>query len=533
MIKNKVTITLFSSLVLLIFTNITFAASTPTLNLINNTSTVGVRVTGADPNAIVNFYYPNPDSNNSANISYISISIGQTDSNGSFNVSVAPNSYGLSGGMQVYVSVDGASSSNIAWPASSVVTSQSGALQLSQQNVTLTVGGTATITGMNTSNNLTVQTDSNNSVVSVFVQSSNNSVIINALATGSSTVSICAGTSGCSTVNVSVLAPTQTITFSQSPVYLIMGNPAQTISIYGPGSNYSVSNQNQNILTTSLNGSNISLQGLSTGQTSISVCASGWICGSLVVNILSPGTAVPYQISTPPPENSNFSQPPQLTSLSISSNDVLNLFFGTNSTISINFGINQTVSNVQATIAGRLASVGQGNDGTYSASYRMTGNETLPLQVVISYTNPSGIAGKTYFSLGNSSTVPTTTATPVTTTTASTSTTNVNCPVGLICMPTATPVPAQGLVNPSVSNSSSSYTFNNYLYMGMNKIDQSNPDVVALQNRLAKDGFFSGAATGYFGPLTKVAVQAYQKAHNLSPLGVVGPATRNLLNQGI
>jgi peptidoglycan hydrolase-like protein with peptidoglycan-binding domain len=62
----------------------------------------------------------------------------------------------------------------------------------------------------------------------------------------------------------------------------------------------------------------------------------------------------------------------------------------------------------------------------------------------------------------------------------------------------------------------------------------SNPDVVALQNRLVTDGLLTdGSNTGYFGPLTKAAVQAYQTKHNLSPLGVVGPATRNLLNQGI
>jgi hypothetical protein len=527
MIKNKITITFLLALTLLIFTNVTFAASTPTLNLINNTSTVGISVTGADPNATVNFYFPNPDSNNSVNTSYTSIGIGQTDSSGLFNVSVAPNSYGLSGGMQVYVSVDGASSSHPAWPASSVVTSQSGALQLSQQNATLTVGGTATVIGMNTSNNLTVQSNSNNSVVSTFVQSSNSSVVINALTAGSSTVSICAGTAGCSTVNVSVLAPTQTITFSQSPVYLTMGNPAQTISIYGPGSGYSVSNQNQNILTTSLNGSNISLQGLSTGQTSISVCASGWICGSLAVNIVSPGTAVPYQVNNPPPANSNFSQPPQLTSLSISSNDVLNFFFGANSTITLIFKLNQTVNTLQVKIAGQQVSADQGTDGTYSTSYKATGNEALPLPVIISYTNPSGVTGQTYFWIGNSSIAPSI-AVPITTT-ASTPSTVVNCPTGMVCMPTATPVPAQGLVNAS----SSSYTFNNYLYLGINKIGQSDPDVVALQNRLIKDRLFSGVATGYFGPLTKAAVQAYQTKHGLSPLGVVGPATRNLLNQGI
>ena len=431
--------------------------------------------------------------------------------------------------MQVYVSVDGASSSNISWPISSV-TSQSGNLQLSQQSEILTVGGTATIIGLNTSNNLTVQSDSNNSVTAAFVQSSNNTVVINALSVGSSTVSICAGTSGCGTVSVSVLAPTQTITFSQSSVYLTLGNPAQTISIYGPGSGYSMSNQNQNMLTASLNGSSLSLQGLSLGQTTVSVCANGWLCGSLPIYIVSPGTAVPYQVSIPAPANSNFSQSPQLTSLSISSNDSLNLFFGTNSTISMSFAINQTVSNLQATIDGQQVSADQGNDGTYSISYKMTGNEALPLQVVLLYTNPSGITGKTYFSIGNSSTASSASATAASVKTATNASSSADCPTGMVCMPTATPVPSESVVN----TTSAGYTFSDYLYMGMNKIGQSNPDVVALQTRLIKDKLLSaGSATGYFGPATKAAVKKYQADHGLSALGVVGPATRNLLNEGI
>jgi peptidoglycan hydrolase-like protein with peptidoglycan-binding domain len=67
----------------------------------------------------------------------------------------------------------------------------------------------------------------------------------------------------------------------------------------------------------------------------------------------------------------------------------------------------------------------------------------------------------------------------------------------------------------------------------MNNVGQSDPDVVALQDRLYKDGFFTGSSTGYFGPQTKAAVEAYQKKNGLSVIGVVGPATRELLNKGI
>jgi hypothetical protein len=525
MIKNKVTIIFLSALALVLSANAVIATSTPAFNLVNNTSTVSINVTGADPYATVNFYYPNPDSsNNSVNASYVSIGIGQTDSSGSFNVSVAPNSYGLSGGMQVYVTVDGASSSHIVWPTSSVSTNQSGSLQLSQQNVTLTVGGTATVIGMNTSNNLTVQSNSNNSVVAAFTQSSNNTVIINALSVGTSIVSVCAGTTGCSTVNVSIVAPTQTITFSQSPVYVALGQSPKSINIYG-GSDYTLSNSNKDSVSASISGSSLLVQGLVVGQVTLSVCAPSWICGNVIVNSVSSGTNVPYQADAPAPTNSDFTQPPQLSSLSISSTDSRNLFFGANSIITVIFKLNQTVNSLQAKIAGQQVSADQGTDGSYSILYRATGSEILPLQVAISYTNPSGLAGQTYFSIGNNASVsPSSSIT--TTTTASTPSTAINCPVGLTCTPTT---------SASSSNSASSgYTFNNYLYIGMNNIGDSNPDVVALQNRLIKDGLLSsGSNTGYFGPLTKTAVEKYQTNNGLSSLGVVGPATRNLLNEGI
>jgi len=495
-IKN---LTIVSTFILILSTRTTLAASTPSLSLTNNASTVNMSVTGADAKATVNFYYPNStNSSGSNNITYTSIDIGQTNSSGSFNISVAPNSYGLNGGMSVYVSVDGVNSVTTSWPATVTSSSQSGSLSLSPQSSTLVIGQTVNVFSMNTSNMLTVQGNSNSSVASAYPQSSNNSVIISGQNTGSSTISICAGTAGCSSVSISVIAPTQTITFSQSPIYLTMGNSAQNISMYGPGSGYSVSNPNQNILTTSVNGSSLTLQGLATGQVTLSICSSGWICGSLPVSIVSPGTAVPYQVNAPPSLNSNFSQTPQLTSFSLTSNDVTNLFFGANSTLTLTFAVNQSVSNVQVKIAGQQETVSQGTDGTYSVSYRMTGNETLPLPVVISYTNPSGLIGQNYFWIGNSATLPTSSGS------------------------------ASSAVSSSNNVTTSGLTFTKLLSSG-----STGTEVKALQQRLKDDGMFSGSVTGTFGPITETAVKKYQAKNGLSQAGVVGPGTRALLNKGI
>ena len=95
------------------------------------------------------------------------------------------------------------------------------------------------------------------------------------------------------------------------------------------------------------------------------------------------------------------------------------------------------------------------------------------------------------------------------------------------------PTVSQSSATSATTVSNASYSFNNYLYMGMTASGQSDPDVTALQKRLAKDSLYSGPITGYFGPLTKSAVKAYQKKNGLSAIGVVGPSTRNLLNEGI
>lgn len=73
----------------------------------------------------------------------------------------------------------------------------------------------------------------------------------------------------------------------------------------------------------------------------------------------------------------------------------------------------------------------------------------------------------------------------------------------------------------------SAFNFTTDLSEGM-----SGEDVKQLQSKLRKEGFFNFATdTGFFGPVTKQAVIAYQQSKGLPATGFVGPLTRAELNK--
>lgn len=55
-------------------------------------------------------------------------------------------------------------------------------------------------------------------------------------------------------------------------------------------------------------------------------------------------------------------------------------------------------------------------------------------------------------------------------------------------------------------------------------------EVKLLQDTLRNEGVFNQISTGYFGTMTKTAVIAFQKKYGILQTGIVGPLTRNKLN---
>lgn len=84
----------------------------------------------------------------------------------------------------------------------------------------------------------------------------------------------------------------------------------------------------------------------------------------------------------------------------------------------------------------------------------------------------------------------------------------------------------------ATSTASSTVSQSGYVFTKFLTIGDKGADVFALQRILTTLGFYNyGEVTGYFGPITRSAVIAFQKTKGLVPYpGYVGPGTRAALN---
>ncbi|MBX4198758.1 DUF5011 domain-containing protein [Candidatus Parcubacteria bacterium] len=79
-----------------------------------------------------------------------------------------------------------------------------------------------------------------------------------------------------------------------------------------------------------------------------------------------------------------------------------------------------------------------------------------------------------------------------------------------------------------IPNTGGTFTFMTLMSQGLRGIE-----VTELQTLLKELGFYNGPITGQFGPLTRAAVMAYQRAHGITQTGNVGVKTLAALNASI
>ena len=377
--------------------------------------------------------------------------------------------------MNVTVSQNSTTASNTSTSASGVT--------FSQNPISILVGQTSAVT-LSGPGSFYVSANSNTSIASTYV---NGSVLtIDGLETGNNALSVCSAgnnITSCSTLNVTVLSngSTSNISTASTSVYVsptslnVLIGQTMSVSLSasqtGGGNYYVQSNSNPAAATVNVVGSTAQVIGVAYGGTNVSICE---------IDITNCSNLYVY---TSPSANggttgTTSSTPLALTSFAVTSSNTNNAFMAGGDALTLTFTANQSISIPTVTVNGSQISVYGSGNGPYTALYTMTGSESLPLPISISFTNNAGAIAHQYFWFGNSSAAQISSASVAA---------SVDCPAGLVCMPTATPVPSENSVETSSSNSSSaSYQFNDYLYIGMTNIGQSNPDVAALQARLKR-----------------------------------------------
>lgn len=406
-------------------------------------------------------------------------------------------------GSQLTVNAFSAGSSNITICASGLgcntiavsvqaTGSSAAAITLSQNNISLSAGQSQTVTVTGTGPYY-INSNSNSAIAVATISGS--TVTIGAVNAGADAISICStgnNSTICGSLNVTVTQGsnnnqninTQTsLTFGQSNVNLLVGQ-SQTVTISnGVGGVYYIStNSNSSAVTANISGTSVVLTGIAFGGANITVCTVSNQCGNLYAFVSNTnGTST------------NTTVAPTLSSFQVSSTDSGGDFIGTGSTLTFVFNTNQSINTPRVTLGTSNLSVTGNGTGPYTARYTLNGNESLPLQVTVVYSNPAGSQSQNIFWLGKS-----------------------------------------GTIGSSNISQSSSVTTSTSLMFTQNLHDGSKGvEVVNLQKRLTTDGIYNGPITGTYGPLTKVAVKTYQAKHGIDQLGTIGPATRAMLNKGI
>lgn len=400
------------------------------------------------------------------------------------------------------------------------VTVQSGSvstLSFSQNNVSIGTGASEGITISGGSGNYLISGNSNTSIVSTSL--SGTVLTLYGEETGTATVTVCdqANTGTCGPIYVTIGSSGSTsgsVSFGETNPAINVGQNL-SVSLSGSASYYVSSNSNTGIATASVSGDTLSLYGESVGSDSVLVCASSGGCSTLNVTVdssnSSSGQAVSFGVTNP--------------TITVGQNVSVSLSGGSSYLISsnANVGIAQaTVSNATLTLYGE-------STGTDSVTVCVTGGGCNPISVNVensgtTTTTSSGTVVPNSTLLSEVQSLQSTITSMLTQlqsleTQLSTVESQVEAGSGNTITTTS--------AGSTTASSASTYDFTELLTVG-----SEDEQVTELQQRLTTLGFYDGPITGYFGVETQTAVEKYQTAHGISPVGYVGPSTRAELNAG-
>ncbi len=260
-------------------------AYTPVLNISSSGNQITLNTSNADRNMQVELSVVNAGSTlptTFTNNYWI------TDYNGNFSTTIEAQSYGITYGASLYVTVGGAQSNWQTYSGSSGGTP--GQLTLSQTSLTLNQGQSSALYAYSSYGTVYLSSNSNSSVASASISGS--TITVYGSTTGSTTMQFCAQSGyWCATLYVTVTGSSSgQLTFSNQYPSLSVGQ-SQTVTVYGTqyyNQNYYVSqNTNQSALDASISGNSLYLYGKANGSATVTVCQSiaSSNCGYVYVTV--------------------------------------------------------------------------------------------------------------------------------------------------------------------------------------------------------------------------------------------------------
>jgi hypothetical protein len=282
-------------------------AATPVLSISPSGSngTAQIVISGADSNSMIT-WYSRQGSNPVVSIS----NFGHTNSSGYFSqTSSLPQVYNGTE-MEQYVIVNGQRSNSVYINSNNFGYNNNYnncyqncyvSVSLSQSSVTVNSGQSVAVSIFNNNNNYSynsgyyVSSNTNSSVATATV--SGPTLTIYGNQSGSTIMTLCAnsgnynGGNSCATLYVNVNSnQVSGLTFSQSTVALNAGQNS-FVTVYNPynytGGYYVSNNSNSNVVSASVSGNSIFLNGISAGSSTLTICqsTSSYNCGTVYVTV--------------------------------------------------------------------------------------------------------------------------------------------------------------------------------------------------------------------------------------------------------
>lgn len=420
-----------------------------------------------------------------------------------------------------------------------VQSSGSGQLSLSQTNVSVVSGQNlpVTISGgngiyqiLNNSNPGVIQASLNGSVLTVSTGAT----------TGSSSIALCSTDRGACGVVTATAGSSSSVSVSFSNSAPVVSTAqGTTVNIYGPSGVqfYVSSNSNPSVVQANLSGTTLTLTGIVAGTSSISVCASTGTCSSFTATVQYVATGANITLSQTAlsllaGQNGTITvsggQQPYTVSGGTSSVSQQTL---TNNTLNV-YGIAAGTSTVNVCSAGGgcvVLTITVNGSGSGSTTFTMS-----PSTLALTIGQNSTVylyGGSSFYVSGNTGpTIASVAINGSTATVTGLSAGSMNatiCLTGGTCSTLYVTVNALSSTPSGTTTGTGGYVFTKYLAQG-----SEGAEVLALQKALVAGGYLKATPNSYFGLQTKAAVIKYQNAHGLTPLGVVGPTTRAVLNTG-